>query len=65
VSEENGTEHRTGNEGRLLFWSFAGTATFNRDPAILSSGLTRCVVRLQEEPPLERTLEWPAKIIKV
>jgi hypothetical protein len=49
---------------RLLFWSVAGAAAFNRDPAILSNGLTRCVVRLQEEPPLERALERPAKIIK-
>jgi hypothetical protein len=49
----------------LFFWSFAGTAAFIRDPAILSGGLTRCVVRLQEEPSLERELERRAKIIKI
>jgi hypothetical protein len=32
---------------------------------MLSSGLTRCVVRVQEEPPLDRALEGLAKIIKI
>jgi hypothetical protein len=41
-----------------LLWS-------NRDPATLSSGLTRFVVRLREEPALQRALARLAKIIKI
>jgi hypothetical protein len=40
-------------------------AALNRDPATLSSGPTRCVVRLMEEPALQRALERLATIIKV
>jgi hypothetical protein len=40
-------------------------AAFNRDPATLSSGLTRFVVRLREEPALQRALARLATIIKV
>jgi hypothetical protein len=40
-------------------------AAFNRDPATLSSGLTRFVVRLREEPALQRALARLATIIKI
>jgi hypothetical protein len=61
INRGNGPEKRDS----LLFRSFVGTATFNLDPATLSSGLMRCVVRSQEEPTLERTLERPGKTIKI
>lgn len=36
-----------------------------RDPATLSSGLTRFVVRLREEPVLQRALERLTTTIKI
>jgi hypothetical protein len=45
----------------FFFWSFADAAVLNRDPAILRSGLMRCVVHLQEEPALERALDGGIK----
>lgn len=40
-------------------------ATLSRDPATLSSGLTRFAARLREEPATQRELDRLAKIIKI
>lgn len=63
------SQHRTMAAYLLIRrWGYrAGevAAALNRDPATLSSSLTRFAVRLQEEPALHRALERLAKTIKI
>jgi REP element-mobilizing transposase RayT len=63
------SQHRTMAAYLLIRrWGYrAGevAAAFNRDPATLSSGLTRFAVRLREEPALQRELDRLAETVKI